>query len=168
MTIELIIGLGNPSREYQNTYHNFGYLAADFFNKNLKTRDPEKRRGSLGDSPLYKLKTDVPMNQSGLFVKKALQKYQVKSENMLIIHDDSDIELGKYKLSFGRGSAGHKGAQSIIGQLKTKNFWRLRLGIRPKRNKMKAGDLVLKKITPAHRKIIASVLKSFEKRPGLH
>jgi len=91
------------------------------------------------------------MNQSGRFVKNTLKALKYKPEELLIVHDDSDIELGKYKISFGRGAAGHKGVQSIIDELKAfakggsppkadaplehatggKNFWRIRIGIRP-------------------------------------
>ncbi len=94
------------------------------------------------------------MNKSGKAVAEAKKRFKVKSEEILIIHDDSDIELGKYKFSFGRGSAGHKGIESIIKALKTKNFWRLRIGIRSKKvglsaeaRRAKAEDFVLKKIT---------------------
>ncbi|MEK7114725.1 MAG: aminoacyl-tRNA hydrolase, partial [Patescibacteria group bacterium] len=113
----LIIGLGNPGKEYEKTYHNAGFLFVDYLiNSQLPITN-------------YKLlKTDVYMNQSGNFVKKTLKKYKIKPEEILIVHDDSDIELGKYKISFGRGSAGHNGVQSIIDALKTKNFWRLRIG----------------------------------------
>jgi len=148
--IKLIIGLGNPRKEYEKTYHNVGFLAIDFLAKN---------------PPIAKLlKSDNYMNQSGLFVGRTLKKYGVKPEEILIVHDDSDIELGKYKVSFGRGSAGHQGIESIIKSLNTKNFWRLRIGIRknvlspkfPARgetrqrrqvSRKKAADLVLKKIS---------------------
>jgi len=88
------------------------------------------------------------MNESGKAVKEAVKYFRAKPEEILIIHDDSDIELGKYKISFGRGSAGHQGVESIIKSLGTKNFWRLRIGIRRTKRK-KAGEFVLKKITPA-------------------
>ena len=82
----------------------------------------------------------------------------------MIAHDDSDIELGRFKFSFGRNSAGHKGVQNIINQLKTKNFWRLRVGIRPSRNKNKADELVLKKITPIRMKEFEKVFKEATKK----
>ena len=116
------------------------------------------------------------MNESGKFVKKALQKYQIKPEEILITHDDSDIEIGKYKISFGRGSAGHNGVESIIKALKTKNFWRLRVGIRKKTGlpadlsakaqrataearQVKAGEIVLKKISKKDLEILEDVFK---------
>ncbi len=156
MKIKLIIGLGNPDSQYASTYHNAGILAINYL---------------IGSQPsgfdCRLLKSDVYMNQSGNFVRQALKKYsakggsasrrrrgsplaaggKIKPEEILIVHDDSDIELGKYKFSFGRGSAGHKGVESVIKTLKTKNFWRLRIGIRPKASKIKAEKFVLKKIT---------------------
>src|SRR3990172_8828107 len=160
--IKLIIGLGNPGKEYEKTYHSAGFLFVDYLLKNpsISNFHPPASGGGLISKPL---KSDVYMNESGKFVKKALQKYQIKPEEILITHDDSDIEIGKYKISFGRGSAGHNGVESIIKALKTKNFWRLRVGIRKKTGlpadlsakaqrataearQVKAGEIVLKKI----------------------
>jgi len=89
-------------------------------------------------------------------VKKALKKYKVKPEELLVIHDDADIELGQYKISFSRNSAGHHGVDSIIKSLGTKNFWRLRIGIGKPRRK-KAEDIVLKKISRVDWEILAKV-----------
>ena len=121
----LIIGLGNPGKKYEKTYHNAGFLFIDYL---TDSQQPNRPIAKL-------LKSDVFMNQSGNFVKTAFKKFSIKSgkikpEELLIAHDDSDIELGKYKISFDRSSAGHKGVESIIKELKTKNFWRLRIGIR--------------------------------------
>lgn len=149
--IKLIVGLGNPDEEYENTYHNVGHLAVDFLNEELKT----KNQG---------IKTNVYMNESGRFVNAALKKYRLKPEELLIIHDDSDIELGKYKLSFGRGSAGHKGIQSIISALGDKNFWRLRIGIRPINEKIrrKAEKIVLKTISKTDKETLRTVFEEAE------
>jgi len=157
--VKLVIGLGNPGKEYEKTYHNVGFLAINYLTKNPLI--------SNFQFPISKLlKSDVFMNQSGNFVKAALKKYKIKPEELLIIHDDSDIELGKYKLCFGRGSAGHKGVQSIIDALNTKNFWRLRIGIRREltQNKRKvartkASELVLKKITKRDLEILEKVFE---------
>lgn len=141
---KLIIGLGNPGEDYQNTNHNVGFMTVDFLGKGIKS--------------------EAYMNKSGEFVKQEIKKAKVKPENLLVIHDDSDIELGKYKLSFGRSSAGHRGVQNIIDQLKTDKFWRLRIGIRPAKEKVrtKAEDLVLKKISPANRKKLEAVFKEIK------
>ncbi|MBI2011082.1 MAG: aminoacyl-tRNA hydrolase [Candidatus Colwellbacteria bacterium] len=128
--IRLIIGLGNPLPEYQKTYHNTGHLFIDYLNN-------EKVDFEL-------LKTDVYMNQSGKYIRAALKKYGLRPEEVLVVHDDSDLPLGKFRFSFGRGSAGHQGAESVINSLGTKNFWRLRFGIR--KQKGKAGEFILRPI----------------------
>lgn len=143
----LIIGLGNPGKEYEKTYHNVGFLAVDFFAKN---------------PPISKLlKSNVYMNESGKFVVKTIKKIKAKPEELLIVHDDSDIELGKYKISFGRGSAGHRGIQSIIDSLKTKNFRRLRIGIRKKAGE-KAEKFVLKKISKNDLKVFKKLFSEID------
>lgn len=132
--IKLIIGLGNPDNKYKETYHNIGHIFIKYLRKN--------------PSVLYKLSTtDCYMNQSGQFVQRQIDYYKIPPEKLLIIHDDSDITLGKYKLSFERGSAGHKGISSIINHLQSKKFWRLRIGIRPQKYIGKAENFVLSKIS---------------------
>ncbi len=142
--IKAIIGLGNPGRKYQYTYHNTGHLFVDFLKENLKNKE------------ILVFKNDNYMNLAGFFVKKIIKKYQIKPENLLIVHDDTDLFLGKYKFSFSRGTAGHKGVDSITHLLKTKNFWRLRIGIRNPitHKKLKAENFVLTKITPQDKKIL--------------
>ena len=98
------------------------------------------------------------MNRSGEAVKKASQFYKTKPEHIFVLHDDSDIILGQTKMSFGRSSAGHKGVDSIIKHLKTKNFWRFRIGIGRKKHVL-AEDIVLKKLTPKDREILKTVEK---------
>lgn len=147
---KLIIGLGNPDKAYQNTYHNVGFLFIDFLAKN---------KTDLSYFPA--IKSDVFMNLSGKFVLTALKKHNKKPDELLLIHDDSDLEIGKYKLSFGRGAAGHHGVESVIASLKTKNFWRLRIGIRPPEKeplsagkRLKAEKFVLKKISKVNLEIL--------------
>jgi PTH1 family peptidyl-tRNA hydrolase len=153
--IKLIIGLGNPGKDYENTYHNIGLLAIDYL-ENYQALSAKYQA----------LKSDVYMNESGGFVKKMLKKYKIKPEELLVIHDDSDIELGKYKVSFGRGSAGHRGVESIINILGTKDFWRVRIGIgkatsnKKQETRIKAGELVLKKISRKDSEIINKVFQT--------
>ncbi|MBI3045979.1 MAG: aminoacyl-tRNA hydrolase [Candidatus Harrisonbacteria bacterium] len=156
---ELIIGLGNPDKKYENTYHNVGHLFADYLSSHMS------------HVTCHMLKSDVYMNESGAFVKKMLKKYGAKPEELLIAHDDSDITLGDYKFSFGRGAAGHHGIENIQAVLKTKNFWRLRIGIRPispigliKLKRLKAGKFVLKKITAADKKILGEIFKQIDSK----
>ena len=173
--IKFVVGLGNPGPEYANTYHSVGFLFLDFLTKNLLSSKLEARNSKL-------LKSNVFMNESGLYVKKIMKKYGAKPLEILIAHDDSDLPIGAFKLSFNRSSAGHKGAQSVIDALGTKEFWRLRIGVRPQETKgqgslrrqgsggqasikgqglyrAKAGSFVLKKISRADRDILTAVFE---------
>lgn len=151
MVLGLIFGLGNPDEKYIKTYHNAGFLFADFLAEEFRTSD--FKRAGKADFMLVKAgeiavaKSLNFMNDSGGAVKEALRYCGFKPDSLLVAHDDADILLGSYKISFGRGAAGHKGVLSVINALKTQNFWRLRIGIRPKSGKrLKAGDFVLKEI----------------------
>ncbi|MFA5386696.1 MAG: aminoacyl-tRNA hydrolase [Candidatus Paceibacterota bacterium] len=150
--IKLIVGLGNPGKEYEKTYHNIGQLFVSWI-MDHKTWDIKHRlfmasKIMLHDSGfmIHIVKPRTFMNESGEAVAAAMKYFKVKPAELLIVHDDSDVTLGKYKLSLGRGSAGHKGIESIIKNLGTKDFYRLRIGIRNPKNKAKASNLVLKKI----------------------
>jgi len=143
----LIVGLGNPGKKFQNTRHNVGFKVIDELKK-------EKPEGVV----LAKPKTF--MNQSGKAVRKLMSKIKCQMSNLWVIHDDIDIPIGKFKISFGRGSAGHKGVQSIIDELGTKDFWRLRIGICPKTGKPKNVEkFVLQKFTKKEEKTIKEVIK---------
>jgi len=172
MNVKLIIGLGNPDKEYEKTFHNVGFLFADFLNN--KTEVQWKRSKNFEyfkEGEIVIIKSSVFMNESGKAVSEAIkyfsQKSAIRPEQILIVHDDADIELGKYKLQFNRSSAGHKGIESIIYTLKTQKFWRLRIGIggvktellAKLRGRKKAGELVLKKISNEDLKKICSVFE---------
>ncbi len=148
---KLIIGLGNPDSKYQNTYHNVGHLFIDYL------------ESQKSDVKSQMLKSNVYMNESGKFVSKEMKKSGAKPEELLVVHDDSDIEIGNYKLSFNRGAAGHHGIESIMATIKKNNFWRLRIGIRPKQKegaeRLKAEKFVLKKISTADKKILEGVFE---------
>lgn len=147
--VKLIIGLGNPDPEYAHTYHNVGHL----FVNALMAAHPKTERKMLT--------TDAYMNESGACVVQALKKYKLKPVELLVVQDDSDIAIGKYKISFGRNAGGHRGVQNVIDHVHTNGFWRLRIGIRPvaERKRQKAEDLVLKKISAADRKKVDTVFK---------
>ena len=153
MKIRVIIGLGNPEANYRNTYHNVGQQFVRFFEEKM-------RKGSRPDITL--LSSPTYMNTSGRYVANALRELGAPPEELLIVHDDSDLSLGSYKLSFGRGAAGHHGVQSIMASLGTKNFWRLRIGVRRASEgvrRKKAGEFVLSKITPKERTIFQRVFR---------
>ncbi len=151
MQYKLIIGLGNPDKKYQNTYHGVGHLFIDYL------------ENQMPNAKCQMLKSDVYMNESGKFVAKELKKSGAKPEELLIIQDDSDIEIGNYKLSLNRGAAGHHGIENIMATIKKNNFWRLRIGIRPKQKegarRLKAEKFVLKKISSADKKILENIFQ---------
>ena len=169
--LNLIGGLGNPGPSYQNTYHNLGFLTVDELAKRAVVqshaagwRNPKTPQFEyLKSDRLIFVKNKTSMNESGRAVKTALEYFRVKPENAVIVHDDSDIELGQYKFSFGRGAAGHRGVQSGIDFLKTKNFWRARIGLRKPRSKKKAGEMVLSKVSRADSKIFQKTLMEVSK-----
>lgn len=160
--IQLIIGLGNPDPEYEKTYHNVGHQFILFLiiNQELCAPDSAARLCTI-----KLLKTDAYMNESGACVKTALKKYKLKSDQLMVAHDDSDIMMGTHKMSFARNAGGHRGVQNIIDYLKTNKFWRLRIGIRPanEKRRQKAEKLVLKKITPTDQKKLHMVFKEVVK-----
>ena len=98
------------------------------------------------------------MNKSGQSVAPAAKFFKIKPKNIFVIHDDADIALGRAKLSFGRSSAGHKGVESVMRALKSKDFWRFRIGIGGKRD-MPAEKLVLKKFSPEEIKLVKKIVK---------
>lgn len=164
----LIVGLGNPGVKYDETYHNVGFSFLGHLTEDSPPSHWQEVKGKnfkyseLDNSIL--IKPLIFMNDSGRAVKAALKyfstKIKIKLQEILIIHDDSDIELGKYKLSFARGSAGHRGVQSIIKALGSDRFWRLRIGIRKMNLRKKAGDFVLKKISPADRRVLEKIFRA--------
>jgi len=146
---KLIVGLGNPGDEYANTYHNAGLL----FLSCLAPGTRFKRVldfAYLKNGDLILVKPLTFMNESGGPVLQALKYFKLTPDKLLVAHDDSDIGIGNYKISLGRGSAGHNGVESIIKSLGNKDFGRLRLGIRgPEKNgkRLRAQEFVLKQIS---------------------
>jgi len=128
----IIIGLGNPGKKYQNNRHNVGHMFIDYLNK-LAIDQKNK------SFTLKTFKTNCFMNESGKEVEKILKKLQVpprqtwlssyKLQDVFIVHDDLDIPLGKFRIDFGKGPRLHNGLKSIEQTLKTKDFWRIRIGI---------------------------------------
>jgi len=117
----VIAGLGNPGAEYTGTRHNVGAAMLATFADHVA--DKVKKKITLIWPTTF-------MNKSGEAVAKVV-KNKKAAVNLVVIHDDLDLPLGKFKISFGRGSGGHRGVESIIKKLKTKDFIRLRIGIAP-------------------------------------
>lgn len=165
---KLLICLGNPGKEYENTRHNAGFLFADYFIKKNKFGKPklkEKLLAEISEGKINKTKVIIAkpqtfMNKSGNAAALLAKFYKIKPENIIIAHDDSDMPFGYTKNSFNRSSAGHNGVQSIFKALKTEKIWRSRIGIQPSAKKhISAGDLVLRKFTPREQKELPKIFK---------
>jgi len=155
-----VVGLGNPGDKYQDTPHNAGFLAVDVFAR--KFEFPEFKmepdgilvsKKEIRGMDMVLAKPQMLMNNSGKALAKLFNYRKIRQKkswpNLWVVNDDLDILLGKIKVSQNRGAAGHKGVQSIIDYLKTKNFVRFRVGIAPQTSaakKIPTEKFVLKKI----------------------
>lgn len=138
----IIVGLGNPGEEYEQSRHNTGRIILEAFQKKAakendlsdwradKKTAALKSAGKVGGESVTLLMPETMMNNSGKSLKD-LAGSPKKIEKMVVIHDDLDLPLGLYKISFDRGSGGHRGIESIIKHLKSKAFVRIRVGIAP-------------------------------------
>jgi|SRR3989344_7571227 len=176
--MKLIIGLGNPGQEYDNTRHNVGFFILDKIAKSEdcefsfeKIFNAEIAKCKVADKPSILAKPHTFVNKSGDAVKKLKLKFKIKPKDIIVIHDDLDIEFGNFKLSFARNSGGHRGIESIIKALKTNEFWRVRIGLantklksarksKPKKGAVNSvGEFVLSKFTPAEQEKLKLVIK---------
>lgn len=158
--MKLIIGLGNPGKEYERTRHNAGFLLLNALasahrlsfsfdkksNAELATRDQ-------GPEKIMLVKPQTFMNSSGESVRKLLDFYKITPADIIVAHDDKDFPVGTYKIQKDRGAAGHNGITSIINHLGTKDFTRVRIGVGPETPGIeKIVDYVLEKFSSEERK----------------
>lgn len=132
---KVIIGLGNPGKEYNQTRHNIGFRIVDYINKeyggifNLDQKlNAETSQIKVNNKRIILVKPQIFVNNSGKVVNKIFKYLKFKVQDLIVVHDDLDIPFGRVKASFGRSSAGHKGVESIIKALKTIKFYRIRIG----------------------------------------
>lgn len=172
--ILLITGLGNPEKKYNNTRHNIGFDAINHLQENWEMLynfsawnlslkfNSELSEGKIAETRIILAKPTTHMNNSGIAVKKIVVFNKIPYGDIFVIHDDFDLSLGEIKKSRDRGSAGHKGAESIITALRTKNFARIRIGIKPLDKKLPPKSLdsfVLEKFTENEKKEIPYIIK---------
>jgi peptidyl-tRNA hydrolase, PTH1 family len=150
-TLDLLVaGLGNPGREYERTRHNVGWLVLDELARRHGGSWRSKFSGSLaevrlGDARLALLKPETYMNESGRSVGAAARFFKVEPEQLLVVHDDVDLEPGRLQARRGGGLAGHNGLRSLAQHLGSQEFLRLRIGVgRPGRgDRRSVSDWVL-------------------------
>lgn len=131
-SIKLIICLGNPGLEYARTRHNAGFMFADLLSDKFNTESKFKAEISIVEYIQNKILIAKPstfMNESGETANLISKFYKYSPENILVIHDDLDINLGQYKLQYNKGPKVHNGILSIEKHLNSSKFWRLRIGI---------------------------------------
>ncbi len=183
----LIVGLGNPGRKYEKTRHNAGFMAVDFlltknshlnshlnncFKENKKLRSLITEIKINSEHPKQKIilaKPQTFMNNSGQAVHLLVNYYKIKPENIIIVYDEIDLPLGAIRIRKRGSSAGHRGIESIIKNLGTDKFWRVRIGIsNNNRGKMPAEHFVLKKFSREElkkikEKILPETIKEIKK-----
>jgi len=151
----LVVGLGNPGREYARNRHNVGHLVVDELARRHGGSWKAKFSGQIAEIRLdgHKvalLKPETFMNESGRAVSGATRFYKVEPSEVLVVHDEGDFELGRLELKVGGGLSGHNGLRSIAQHLKTPDFLRLRVGVgRPERgDRRPLADYVLSNFEP--------------------
>lgn len=164
----ILIGLGNPGEKYEDTWHNIGFMAADHLQekKNFPQFSLSKKFNSLisemdidGEKILI-MKPQTFMNESGRAIGKAKEYYKNSVKQIIIFHDDIDILAGKIKISKERGSAGHRGVQSIFDNIGEENIIRIRIGIAIKDKKeLDTKNFVLKKIGRTNSQLAKKAIK---------
>jgi PTH1 family peptidyl-tRNA hydrolase len=132
--IKLIVGLGNVGREYDQTRHNIGFEFLDFFAKSSRFQLESKLKAYLhsilvDNRKVILAKPSTFMNMSGESVNLIAKYYNIKPEEILVVHDDLDLRLGTYKIQFAKGPKVHNGILSVEKRLGTADFWRLRVGV---------------------------------------
>lgn len=173
----VIIGLGNPGTRYKHTRHNVGFHVVECIADFLSQRGPYKnwrkeklyfvavRRDENKGVEWILAKPTTYMNASGKAVIAILKNHSMRPQQLILIHDDIDIMLGSYKFIKNRGSAGHRGVQSIINALGTKHFYRVRTGIRPPEGKPQdTNAFVMAHITNKEKTALRPVMEEICKR----
>ncbi len=165
---KLIVGLGNPGKDYTDSRHNIGFAVIDAFvtaNPEFETWVDKKdlkclmSSGRLGDTKVIIIKPSTYMNLSGEAVLAVSNFYKISTDNMLVVHDELDVEFGQIRLRTGGSSAGHNGLKSVI-KLLNENFGRVRIGIGPKvPETIDSADFVLQKFSPDQQAQLPNLIK---------
>ena len=170
--MKLIVGLGNPGRSYAHNRHNIGFICLNRFARMQGIRFDKKQGqarigvGEAAGSGVVVARPQTYMNLSGQSVSRLVKRFNITLNNLLVIHDDLDLPLGKIRIRQGGGSGGHKGVDSIITWLGSQDFLRLRVGIgrpaiTPGSTEISEADIiayVLSDFTPGEKQTIARVI----------
>ena len=164
--MKLIVGLGNPGKQYAYTRHNVGFMVIDYLADKMGIKVDKIKfksilgQGFCGAEKVVLAKPQTYMNLSGEAVLDLAQWYKLAPEDILVIFDDMDLPVGNLRLRMKGGAGGHNGMKSIIYLLQSEDFPRLRLGIgRPENEMMESVDFVLSKFSDEEAKIMTEAIK---------
>src|SRR5574344_1528758 len=162
--MKLIVGLGNPGKEYEKTRHNVGFIVLNYFPGNNNWHEKFNAlyiEKTINNEKVVFIKPLTFMNLSGIAVKKYVDFYNISLNDILIIQDDMDLPVGKYRLKYRSSCGGHNGMRSIINVLNTEEVPRLKIGI--SKNKMiETKDYVLGKFNKEEITIMNNNLETFK------
>jgi PTH1 family peptidyl-tRNA hydrolase len=164
--MKLIVGLGNPGRNYARNRHNTGFICINHFARSQGIKFDRKQarartgRGKVAGNEVVLAKPQTHMNSSGESVSRLVKRFNISLDDLIVIHDDLDLPLGKIRLSSGSSSGGHKGINSIIKELGSQDFIRVRIGIGRPAGASEDDIIayVLSDFTPEQRKVIAPAI----------
>jgi peptidyl-tRNA hydrolase, PTH1 family len=145
----LFVGLGNPTPDSENNRHNIGFKMIDAINQKFRLSKQKPKfkglltTGNINDQKVYAIKPLTFMNNSGICIRELIEYFKINAENVIVFHDDLDIDFGKVKAKFGGSSAGHNGIESIDNYI-GKEYSRVRIGIGKPKTKTSVSDHVLK------------------------
>jgi len=167
--MKLLVGLGNPTPDSHDNRHNIGFKIIDAINHKFKLSKQKPKfkglltTGNILDKKVYAIKPLTFMNNSGICIRELIEYFKIESENVIVFHDDLDVDFAKIKAKFGGSSAGHNGIESIdkfIG----KDYSRIRVGIGKPEKKIEISDFVLTNFTEEEKveleKIIHNIIDS--------
>ena len=161
----LLVGLGNPTPDSNDNRHNIGFKIIDAINQkfNLSKQKPKFKglltTGNIANKKIYAIKPLTFMNNSGICIRELIEYFKIDAENVIVFHDDLDVDFSKIKVKFGGSSAGHNGIESIdkfIG----KDYSRVRIGIGKPEKKIEVSDFVLTNFTEDEKIELQKVIKN--------
>ena len=161
----LIVGLGNPTREYEHTRHNAGFDAVDMLADRLNISVKEKKhkglcgKGMLGAEKVILLKPQTYMNLSGESVRAAADFYKIDHEHIIVMYDDIDLDVGKLRVRAKGSAGGHNGIKNNIAHLGTQEFPRVRIGVGAKPDRMDLADYVLGRFPQVEQSVMEDAFK---------
>ncbi len=158
----LLVGLGNPGPTYDNTRHNIGFKIIDAINAHFKLSKQKPKfkglltTGNIEEKKIYAIKPLTFMNNSGICIRELIEYFKIEAEDVIVFHDDLDVEFGKIRAKFGGSNAGHNGIASIdkfIGR----DYSRVRVGIGKPKGNIEVADFVLQNFSDEETKSIEKI-----------